>query len=545
MTLDTSWQRDGRLFALFFAAAPLLYLSVSSAFFVSDDFVLLRAVRDGGPFAIWSGDGPYLRPIAALSLYLDLELWGLHPLGFHLTNVLIHGINSFLVMRVARRLDRTAIESTLAGVVFLLLPCHAEAVAWISGRTDIIATFLGLLATERYLCFRSRRSPACLAASLLCYAGALLAKESVVVLPLIFMVYEAAFGGRAALRRGMTYPAAHWGVLLVYLVIRVKVLAIETAGALKIDLVTDLANFLINALKTVTTYWPAALLGLLPVLKAHKFEGAVLFGLCGLVFGFAIYRQLFRRPDPSPAAGDSSDARPAMRAAVFLLCGWALALLPVFTRSTNLFSSESDRFLYLPSVFASILLALLLCLFRGRTFAGLVAVLLLGYGLLLARSLGNWRTAGAMSRSILDAAGSYSAADRLEILNLPDNIAGAYVFRNGFNDAEALFLGAERSTVLTTYEAYDDRTAIVIAPTAAGVSLAAVGPGANFRHPVESLPGCARLREMDTERHRVEFDLAPCREGVPVVFYDGQHLGVAMGQAGRDGGASREQGAAD
>ena len=153
-----------------------------------------------------------------------------------------------------------------------------------------------------------------------------------------------------------------------------------------------------------------------------------------------------------------------------------------------------------------------------------MSVLLLGYGLLLARNLGSWRTAGVMSQSILEALESHSGAERIEILNLPDNISGAYVFRNGLNSAEALFLGRDRSSLLGTYEIYDAGTAVVRAPTATGVSLVAVGPGTSFRHPVESLPGCARLQAIDAERRRLDIDLTQCREEVPVLYHDGEAL---------------------
>ena len=40
---------------------------------------------------------PYYRPIVTLSYIIDYRFWGIKPFGFHLTNLLLHAINSLLV----------------------------------------------------------------------------------------------------------------------------------------------------------------------------------------------------------------------------------------------------------------------------------------------------------------------------------------------------------------------------------------------------------------------------------------------------------------
>src|SRR5262244_3976676 len=55
----------------------------------------------------WSEVGQashYYRPLVTLSFFLDMQVWGLHPFGFHLTNVLAHVAVTLAVLAVARRL---------------------------------------------------------------------------------------------------------------------------------------------------------------------------------------------------------------------------------------------------------------------------------------------------------------------------------------------------------------------------------------------------------------------------------------------------------
>src|SRR5712691_13287076 len=64
----------------------------------------------------WSEVGEashYYRPLITLSFFLDMQVWGLHPFGFHLTTVLGPLAVTLAVLAVARR----ALGGELAAVV--------------------------------------------------------------------------------------------------------------------------------------------------------------------------------------------------------------------------------------------------------------------------------------------------------------------------------------------------------------------------------------------------------------------------------------------
>lgn len=98
----------------------------------------------------------FYRPLVKASFVADLHVWGLSPTGFHLTNLALHVLNTVLLfLLLLRHAARLSIAFFLAAA-FGLAPRLTEAVAWISGRTDVLAATFCLLAL---LVAASPRSP--------------------------------------------------------------------------------------------------------------------------------------------------------------------------------------------------------------------------------------------------------------------------------------------------------------------------------------------------------------------------------------------------
>jgi hypothetical protein len=107
----------------------------------------------GVAWAFTTGDAANWHPLTWLSLMLDAELFGNHPAGPHLVNLLLHIANSVLVFRLFLRLTAAVWRSALVAALFALHPLHVESVAWIAERKDLLCAFfflLTLLAYERY-----------------------------------------------------------------------------------------------------------------------------------------------------------------------------------------------------------------------------------------------------------------------------------------------------------------------------------------------------------------------------------------------------------
>lgn len=96
------------------------------------------------------GGGYYYRPLLMLTFYADKLLWDMTESFMHLENVLIHAANSLLVfliaLKVFARFDAKKLElPLLSALLFALHPINTEPVAWISGRSDPLASFFVLL----------------------------------------------------------------------------------------------------------------------------------------------------------------------------------------------------------------------------------------------------------------------------------------------------------------------------------------------------------------------------------------------------------------
>jgi hypothetical protein len=158
--------------------------------FVGDDVLILDHIerlgglRDVTGFFRLDYFG-YYRPLAFLSHALDWHVWRQNAGGFHLTNLVLHGANGALVFVLARRLT-TAAGAAIATVLFVLHPSNHEAVFWIAGRFDLLATFWSLAAL---LLVTSRGGPAYVGGAA-CFAIALLSKESALALPPIVAAHD-------------------------------------------------------------------------------------------------------------------------------------------------------------------------------------------------------------------------------------------------------------------------------------------------------------------------------------------------------------------
>jgi protein O-mannosyl-transferase len=129
-------------------------------------------------------------PFTWMSLMLDSSLYGVHPWGYHLTNVLLHAINGVLLFIALTRATGSAAKSAFVAALFAIHPLHVESVAWIAERKDVLSTFFGLLSLLMYVRYASRASRGDFVASLLFLVSSLLAKQTLVTLPFVFLLLD-------------------------------------------------------------------------------------------------------------------------------------------------------------------------------------------------------------------------------------------------------------------------------------------------------------------------------------------------------------------
>jgi tetratricopeptide (TPR) repeat protein len=93
----------------------------------------------------WSQSEGLYRPVTLLSYAINFSDFGSSPASFHFVNIVIYAISGFLLYLLIRCLFLNKYLAWATAILFLVLPIHTEAVANITGRSELLALFFSLL----------------------------------------------------------------------------------------------------------------------------------------------------------------------------------------------------------------------------------------------------------------------------------------------------------------------------------------------------------------------------------------------------------------
>src|SRR5881296_383150 len=153
---------------------------------------------------MWTTHLGHYIPLTWMTLGLDYLLWGMNPVGYHLTNLLLHAANAVVFFFVVRRLLTRALSSPserghalalsagFASLVFAIHPLRVESVAWATERRDVLSGLFYLLTILMYLRAREReeRGRGWYWLSVAVFVLALLSKSMVVNLPIVLLILD-------------------------------------------------------------------------------------------------------------------------------------------------------------------------------------------------------------------------------------------------------------------------------------------------------------------------------------------------------------------
>jgi hypothetical protein len=350
---------------------------------------------------------------------------GLTGVAFHALNIAIHTSNAWLTARVARAYQPRWL-AVAAGLLVLVQPTNVEAVAWDAGLFDLSATLIVLIAVLHARTFGadpSWRQRGILAGLVVV---AVLCKETAVIAPLLILIDG--WCRRALTRAHVVDGLAMTAAGMIYGLVRMASAASLTDTALTKYAVQ---RYVFETFGGLALPWHANLLADSP--RAGVLQCLLIVVLIG---AFVV---------------GSRHGNRALRAVVGFAAWSLVGTLPAFSLLFIAPDLEGSRYLYLSSVGWAVMLVSLAHPAGSqpgyrRLFAGTVILGLLLLGTYATRfHLVPWEQAASLRDQVQEgarAALSQNPSCRTVTFDdIPESVDGAFVLRNGIQEALGTRLG--------------------------------------------------------------------------------------------------------
>jgi hypothetical protein len=222
------------------------------AFLVADDFQWVAGAMVFSPSGLIdvASRTHFYRPVIEIYFAAEHVLFSCSADALHLLNLLIHLANAALAMVLAFRLTGRVSFAVIGGLLFSVQPAPVEAVAWPSAATVLICVFFSLTALLIDASRRAKPGAVKTVAFTLCFAAALGAHESAVVLLPVALLLRYADGGAGLNFRMLRDYRACFPILLAYLALTAWINSrnyVVTEGHYQLGphVLSNLANYLV------------------------------------------------------------------------------------------------------------------------------------------------------------------------------------------------------------------------------------------------------------------------------------------------------------
>jgi tetratricopeptide (TPR) repeat protein len=303
--------------------------------------------------------GNYYRPFFILFLRANYAIFAGRPFGWHLFAIAMHLLVTWLTYVMVRKMTGQFTTAWLAALIFGVHPVHHEVVAWVSGMTESFFASLFLLAFLAYLQSRAGMKAIWMALSCALYALALLSKEAAIILPALVFAHgwiayvpaeiENRGAQRGRFRSAVTPTAWYLPIAILYLLARNRVLSGLGHSSVPISPVAWLLTLPSILLFYVKNWFlPFRLSEFYDLSYQQKLSAAHVFLPLAVLLALGLAIWMLRNRLGTKAVG---------YAAAWIV----IPLLPVL--DTFVFKPDElvhDRYFYVPSIGAALLVALLI-----------------------------------------------------------------------------------------------------------------------------------------------------------------------------------------
>ncbi len=331
----------------------------------SDEVEIFGSVDEAAGFPT-----DYFRPLTMMTFWLDARISGLKPWYFHLVNVFLHAGAAVFVALTVWELLHSGVWAGFAGLLFALHPAQVETVGFIAGRADLlVAVFAGFAGFALLRSLRKKNWRWWLVVPV-CFAMALLSKESAIVFPLLAL-------GTPTLTQNR-FPRRYWLLIFILVIILGGYLywrAVIFGWVLPVPTSAGVIN-LFNVVNTLGFYiykflWPFTHRIKIP--PDPSFSRLMPFTIYATVFLFGV-----------PLAG----WRPRLRVVLWAYCWAVLFLLPV-SNIVPLGVQAKEGLLFLPAIG---LVAVMVIFISRLLVMHNTARLVVGFCLLVLAGIWGWNT---------------------------------------------------------------------------------------------------------------------------------------------------------
>lgn len=290
----------------------------------------------------------FYRPLQNILLLFNYQFWKTNPFGYHLVNILLHIANAILVYVLVLNLFKKHTVSLLASLFFVSHPLHTQAVTYIAGAADVLATFFILASFYFFIKFaNSPKIKPNYIISLILFILALLSKEFAIIYPFILLCYVHVFVDIDKKKEIFKKTYLFFIVILVYFVLRCFL------GLNKIGIYTEDIGFYSRTLTFFIVFVKYIKLFILPfplhpdrmlVYINSIHDSYVLISLTAFLFFIYLILKTYSK----------------QKEIFFGLSWFLIALIPISNIFVPINAQMADHWLYFPSIGLFISVSLIL-----------------------------------------------------------------------------------------------------------------------------------------------------------------------------------------
>ncbi len=169
--------------------------------YITDNSYIKNLYWSNIKFFITSFYANNYHPITMLMYALEYKIFGDSALHYHLNNIILHILNTFLVFVLIRKISpKNAVVALITAGFFAVHPMHVESVAWVSERKDVLYSLFFLLSLIMYTNYLKSQKTKHIIFVFIFFLLSCLSKSAAVITPLIMLLFDYYFNRKYNLK---------------------------------------------------------------------------------------------------------------------------------------------------------------------------------------------------------------------------------------------------------------------------------------------------------------------------------------------------------